>query len=101
VLIQVGERVGRIQRPNLLAAILAKVEALNLPGSPQRHLQDLGFLLALMPDPIAARSTLTTKERTRLGSCPLLNRGHREWKSLPDADANAGHAALRLLAVRS
>ena len=100
VLVQVEDRTGKIQRPSLLAAILAKVEALNLPGSPQRHLHDLAFLLALMPDPVVARSSLTAKERTKLRACPLLDRSHRAWRSLPEADAYAGYAVLKLLTLQ-
>jgi hypothetical protein len=100
VLVKVEDRTGKIQRPSLLAAILAKAEALSLPGSPQRHLHDLAFLLVLMPDPVAARSALTAKERMRLRACPLLDTSHRTWRSLAEADASAGHAVLKLLTLQ-
>jgi hypothetical protein len=98
VRVQVGDRVGRIPRPNLLAAIIAKAAALNLPGDAGRHQQDLAFLLALMPDPMTARSALSNTERGKLRACPLTDRRHPAWRYLPEADANAGHAALQLLA---
>ncbi|GAA1817260.1 hypothetical protein GCM10009835_41560 [Planosporangium flavigriseum] len=97
VTVQVEDRTGRIPRPSLLAAILGKAAALTLPGDARRHLHDLAFLLALMPDPMAARGELTRTERNKLRSCPLADRSHHGWAALPAKDANAGHAALLLL----
>src|SRR5258706_5616722 len=70
-------RIGRIPRPSLLAAIIAKAAALNLPGDSQRHQHDLAFLLALMPDPMSTRSALSETERRKLRACPLIDRSHR------------------------
>ena len=98
VQVQVEGRIGQIPRPSLLAAIIAKAAALNLPGDSQRHQHDLAFLLALMPDPMLTRSSLSETERRKLRACPLIDRSHRAWAYLPEADANAGHAVLRLLA---
>jgi hypothetical protein len=95
--LQVEGRTGQIPRPNLVAAIVGKSAALNLPGDPQRHQHDLAFLLALLPDPLTARAALSPNERRRLRACPLADRTHRAWALVPDADASAGHAALRLL----
>ncbi len=95
--LKVEDRIGRIPRPSLLAAIVAKASAVNLPGNSERHYQDLAFLLALMPDPLAVRQTLTRSDRRRLRNCALNSRDHRAWQHLSYADANAGHAALRLL----
>jgi hypothetical protein len=95
--VHVGDRTGRIQRPNLVGAIIVKLAALELPGDSDRHLQDLTFLFSLMPDPLASRSTLTRPERRKLGACALTDRNHRAWNWLTNEDADAGHAALRLL----
>ena len=78
-------------------AFLGKAAALNLPGDSQRHYHDLAFLLALMPDPGTARTELSGHERRRLRACPLTSRAHPAWARLPEEDADAGHAALRLL----
>jgi hypothetical protein len=97
--VTVAERTGDIPRPSLLAAILAKAAAVHLPGGPDRHLTDLAFLLSLIPDPVRIRSELRAAERRRLGTCVLAERQHRAWSTLPVSDANAGHAALGLLAA--
>lgn len=97
VRIQVEDRVGRVSRPALPASIIAKAAALNLPGESERHTQDLAFLLSLMRDPLGARSALSANERGKLRACPLTDRHHRAWRYLPETDADAGHAALRLL----
>ncbi len=97
VRIQVEGRIGRVSRPALPAAIIAKAAALNLPGESERHEQDLAFLLSLMRDPLGARSALSANERGKLRACPLNNRSHRAWRYLPESGADAGHAALRLL----
>jgi hypothetical protein len=97
VQVNVGGRTGRIQRPNLVGAILVKLAALQVPCDPGRHFQDLAFLLSLIPDPLAARSTLTSPERRKLRACALTDRNHPAWNWLTNDQANAGHAALRLL----
>ena len=95
--VNIGGRTGRIPRPNLVGAILIKLAALNLPGDSERHIQDLAFLLSVIPDPLGSRSTVTRAERRKLGACALTDRNHLAWNWLTDEDANAGHAALRLL----
>jgi len=97
--VQVGDRIGRISRPNLVGAILIKLAALNLPGNSERHHQDLAFLLSVMPDPLESSTTVTRQERRRLGACRLKDRSHSAWNSLTNDEANAGHAALLLLAA--
>ncbi len=48
---QVGGRTGLVPRPDLVGAMLVKLEATGLPGDPARHYQDLAFLLAILPEP--------------------------------------------------
>jgi len=90
----VAGRTGSIPRPDLLAAILAKEAATHLPFK-EVHLQDLAFLLSLVPNPASAE--LTNAERAKLRASELSNRGHPVWKTLSTVHANAGHAALGLL----
>jgi hypothetical protein len=97
VRVTAADRTGEIPRPNLLAAILGKEAAAHLPGDPDRHQQDLAFLLSMLPDPIGVRNELSTAERRKLRECVLADRGHHVWNALPATQANAGHAALRLL----
>lgn len=99
VSVRVGGRTGTIPRPDLVGAILVKLEATSLPGDSARHYQDLAFLLAILPGPGRARSALTSKEKAKLGACQLQNRNHRAWRLLPDSDANRGLAALQLLSA--
>ena len=99
VLVTVADRSGEIPRPNVLGAIIAKAAASDLPGDPDRHLRDLAFLLSLAPDPVRSRSELSPAERRSLRRCALIARRHRIWNTLPGAEANAGHAALSLLAA--
>lgn len=95
----VGERTGWIRRPNLIGAILVKAAALNVPGDTDGHYQDLALLLALVPDPIAARSELTRRERRHLRECPLTDPDCRGWRWLYDDDERRdAHAALTLMA---
>lgn len=94
-----GGRTGLIPHPDLVSAVLVKLEATGLPGDPARHYQDLAFLPAILPEPRRARSELTSKERAKLRACQLQNRDHRAWRLLPDRDLNRGHAALQLLSA--
>jgi hypothetical protein len=50
-------RQGRVPRPSLLAAVVAKGAACALPGDSSRHSRDLALLAALVDDPFALRSS--------------------------------------------
>lgn len=91
-----GQR-GEVPRPNLLGAILIKASAVDLPGRAERHVTDLAFLLSLLTDPLRERSSLSAGERRKLRRSALLDRDSLGWRNLPPDQANAGHAALRLL----
>jgi hypothetical protein len=97
--VEVDGKVGVIPRPDILGAILVKLEATSLPGNPAKHYQDVAFLLTILPQPRQARSALTSKERSKLRACALNKRDHQAWRLLTDNDANRGHAALQLLSA--
>lgn len=98
VRVRVGGRTGSILLPSLTGAILVKAAALSLPGDSDRHYQDLAFLLALVDDPLTAKSELTQSERKHLRDCPLLDKDSRGWRWLNDDDRQNAYAALRLMA---
>lgn len=92
------DRTGPIPRPSLLAAIVAKAAALDLPGDPARHHRDLALLLYLLPDPFEAREQTGSKDPRRLrAAIALLDEDHIAWTLAPTARREAGHAALRIL----
>lgn len=97
--VEIDGRIGVIPRPDILGAILVKLEATSLPGDPARHYQDLAFLLTIVPQPKQARSALTPKERGKLRACPLNKSDHQAWRLLTDNDAYQGRAALQLLSA--
>ena len=97
--VEVDGRIGVIPRPDILGAILVKLEATSLPGDPARHYQDLAFLLTILSQPVQARSALKSKERSKLRACPMNNCDHPTWRLLTDNDANQGYAALQLLSA--
>lgn len=50
VVVQLGQRTGRIRRPSLLGAIVAKAAAVSIKTAPpERHYRDLAFLLSFLP----------------------------------------------------
>jgi hypothetical protein len=101
VRVRVAGRTGYIPRPSLTGAILVKAAALSLSGDPDRHYQDLAFLLTLVEDPLTARSELTQSERRRLRDCPLLDKDCRGWRWLHDDDRRNAYAALTLMTSTS
>lgn len=96
-------RVGRVRRPNLLGAILAKADASVIPTRQhQGHdLQDAAVLLACVPDPIALRAELDAGTKADKKSCRrlvgLLDPNHSAWRTLGSDNREAGHAALSFL----
>lgn len=90
---------GRIPRPSLLGAILVKARAVEVDDVPESQLQDLAFLLSLVPHPHEVRAELRSTERGWLQRRSELNeRGASVWSALPEEDADNGYAALRILA---
>jgi hypothetical protein len=98
--VRVGTAIGRIVVPSLAGAIRLKLEALSLSGgtgSPERHLQDLALLLALVGDPIEFRSQLKVRHRRRLASTALADRSSGSWSHMATELADQAHAALILI----
>jgi len=96
-----GRREGRVRRPNLLGALVAKAAATGLAVriNPARDWQDAALLLSLLPDPMATAAECGRKDRQRLGRLePLRDRGHVGWSTLSDEDYRRGTAALAFLA---
>jgi hypothetical protein len=101
VWVTVGSRTGRLLRPDELGAIVVKLGAIGTPGDPGKHYEDLAFLLSILTDPLDARASLSTNERSKLRTIGLHDPGHRAWRLLRAGDATRGQAALRLLTSAS
>jgi hypothetical protein len=96
------DRHGRIPRPTLLASIVIKAAAVNLPGDPARHLRDLALLCALLDDPFTAAEQLTSKDRRRMRIAQRLeDNGHPAWSLVPEAIRTNGQIAYAVLAGRT
>jgi hypothetical protein len=97
--VRLGERVGRLPRPDLLGAILVKARAVEVDDAPAAQLGDVAFLLTLVPDPRALRDQLRGKEQSWLKRRrELLDRRATCWQGLALEDADNGHLAFRILA---
>jgi hypothetical protein len=85
--------------PSLIAAIVIKARVVgNTQGrkSQPKHERDLARLLALVRDPLEARSHLSKKERGHLRArVEMLNSNHRAWTNV--ANAEDGAIALGVL----
>lgn len=94
-------RVGRVPRPSLLAAVVAKGAACALPGDTSRHHRDLALLCALVEDPFRMREQMTAKDRrrTRCGA-DLADPGHPAWGLLPGDLRNLGFDVYGILSDR-
>lgn len=95
----VGDRNGRVLRPTLIAAILAKAAAAKIPGreNPARDWNDLAFLLTLIPDPIASAAELSKTQRGKLRTVStILKEDHPAWRHLGNR-ARLGITALQFL----
>jgi hypothetical protein len=97
--VEVDSKMGAIPRPDILGAMLVKLEATSLPGDPARHYQDLAYLLTILSRPMRVRPALTSKERSKLRAYQLNKRDHQAWRLLTDDEANQGHAARQLLSA--
>jgi hypothetical protein len=99
--VQVGERTGTVPCPDLAGGILIKTRAAqderSLKG-PERHYQDLAFLLTLVTDPSLVRGELGHRNRQHLRRArDNMGDTHSVWGLLSRADASRAIAALDLI----
>jgi hypothetical protein len=92
------DRVGKLPRPTLLAAIVLKAAASGVDHDPARHLRDLALLCALVEDPFEMREQLTRKDLRRLRQVATLHDpAHPAWALVPNDIRSEGRAALAIL----
>lgn len=95
--VSLDDAVAEVPRPSLLGAILLKARAIDVDDVPDQQRRDLAFLLSLVQDPRALLPEIRPTERRWLRKRKdLLGRGSWAWHTIEDADA--GYAALRILA---
>lgn len=97
VQVDTGDGPYRIPIPTLAGAIVIKSRAAAVAqDSREKHERDLARLLALVPDVVAIRAELTTRERGYLRSHrALLDVGHSAWRRV--ARVQDGAAALAFI----
>jgi predicted nucleotidyltransferase len=79
--------VGRVARPTLPGAIVAKCAAAEADTGPRgngRHLTDIAFLASLISSLRTMRSQTTPKDRQRLRRAAKSLDGHPAWLGQPD-----------------
>jgi len=93
LLVDAGEGPFEVPIPSILGAIVMKAR---VAGDVQnaviaaKHERDLARLLALVPDPVAARDELSPKERGYLAARAGLTRAdHPAWHGVPGAEDGA------------
>lgn len=90
-------RLGKVPRPTLLAAIIGKAAAVELPG-PARHYRDLALLCALVVDPFEFTEAMTRKDLARLRKArALLDSAHPAWALVPMTVRSRGQIAFTVL----
>ena len=99
--VQVGERTGFVPSPDLAGGILIKARAAQnerSPKGPERHYQDLAFLLTLVTDPVLVRGQLGHRNRQHLRRIlEDMGDAHPVWGLLSRADTSRARAALDLI----
>lgn len=99
VTIDPGTRAFSLPLPSLAGALVAKARAATKvvdDRSRAKHERDVGRLLVLVPDPLALREELTSRELGYLRALGgMKSAGHRAWARIARADD--GVAALDLL----
>ncbi|MFD5766947.1 hypothetical protein ACFWIN_14145 [Streptomyces sp. NPDC127049] len=96
VSVQLGPRTGRIRRPSLLGAIVAKAAAVSIKTAPpDRHYRDLAFLLSLPANPLELKDQLEKNDRKKLALAQALHDPHHvAWRQLQGDDAQADGQAM-------
>jgi hypothetical protein len=98
VTVKTATRVGTVPRPTLLAAVVGKAVACDLPGDPSRHLRDLALLCALVDDPFATAAELDRTDRRRLRCADDLDDpNHPAWLLVPEHLRDEGRIAWATL----
>lgn len=99
VLVTHDQRQALVPRPSLLAAIVGKGAACNLPGDVSRHLRDLALLCAIVEDPYTLSEQLSKKDlqRVRQGAA-LHDTAHIAWSLVPARIRRNGRDAYAILA---
>jgi len=99
--VQVGKRIGTVPCPDLAGGIVIKARATHnerSPKGPDRHYQDLAFLLSLVTDPALVGEQLGHRNRQHLRRVREDMEDTRPvWGVLSRADAGRARAALDLL----
>jgi hypothetical protein len=93
-------RVGRVRRPGLFGALVAKASATKLPvrAHRERDWADAALLLSLIDDPLAVVEVCSNADRKRLRwLTPLQAATHPAWALLPAESAVRGRDALGFL----
>lgn len=89
---------GRVPRPSLLGAVVAKAVAVRVDDAPDAQRLDLALLLSLIEDPFVLLDDLTKKDRQRLRPRrDLLDDEHPVWRQLDPAAGDRARASLRVL----
>jgi len=89
------DRVVQIPRPPLEAAIVGKAKAAQRLENPDRHLQDVAFLLGLVEYPVVSVGLLSVSERRAVGRVGETIDERGFWRFANDDQA--ARAALRIL----
>ena len=84
-----------IPRPNLPAALVGKAKAFLHLANPDRHLQDLAFLLGLVRSPVEISAVLALGDRRTIVLAGSRIGANGFWNSANDAQA--ARAALRII----
>ena len=91
--------IGRVARPSLLGAIVAKCAAAKQDGRDRdRHLTDVVFLCSLITSARTMRSDTDKKDRQRLSYAVGKLDDPHAWRTLQDPERAQG--ALKLLATQ-
>jgi hypothetical protein len=91
---------GVVHRPGVLAALIGKAAATQIPArtNPERDYEDAALLLTLVDDPVAARTATSRRDLRRLRALePLQDPDHAAWRPLTPTARRDGVATARLL----
>lgn len=96
--VRIASAEGRVPRPSLLGAIVGKSVAVEVDDAPEAQRQDLGFLLALVDDPLDMAALLRPKDRQRIRArSELADAEHPAWRALSTEQRDRARATLAIL----